>query len=180
MKGVHPFAASVCLLVSSCGLEAVEPDTGASLSEDIPQIETLQIADQPVLETLTPEETARRAAQSNLLMLNQYVTFLEQVKLDTGHYPETRKSMRSAFNAMKEQAQARDVTLPEKPVMMGEDSKARFAYRSDGTDYKLVAERTGDCFAVREIEPVRIDPKRASGPVDCYGYGFWTEGAVTW
>lgn len=51
-------------------------------------------------------------------------------------------------------------------------------YRTDGTDYKLVAEDPHDCFAVSEGWAAMIDPTR---PVDggCT-YGFWTPGAADW
>ena len=56
----------------------------------------------------------------------------------------------------------------------------RIVYRSDGTDYKVIAQRTGDCSVVRATDPDLIDPKRDYGPGDCIAYGYWTSGAESW
>lgn len=51
-------------------------------------------------------------------------------------------------------------------------------YRTDGSDYKLLAEDPHDCFAVSVGWPTLIDPNH---PVDggC-AYGYWTAGAAKW
>lgn len=170
---------AVSLTLAGCGDFVSETASVEDAPGDAEKAETLNAVLLTEDVVLDPEAAAIRSAQANLLMLTEYVNFLEQVKVETGEYPQTR-SMRSAFNAMKDLAEPHGVTLPETPQTAEEDTRGRFAYRSDGTDYKLVAERTGDCFAVRDIDPARVDPKRASGPVDCYGYGFWTDGAVSW
>ncbi|MEE9380268.1 MAG: hypothetical protein V3V03_02580 [Hyphomonadaceae bacterium] len=169
------------LMLAGCGIVTDDaPIEGGSIDTGEQLLDTASADTAPADPlSLTPQEFAARSAQANLLMLSDYVSFLESVKAETGTYPETR-SMRSAYNAMKDLAEAASITLPETPETSEEETRARFAYRSDGTDYKLIAERSGDCFVVREIEPQRVDPKRASGPVDCYGYGFWTDGAETW
>lgn len=51
-------------------------------------------------------------------------------------------------------------------------------YRSDGTDYKLVAESDDACFAVKEGWPGLIDPARTSDKGCAYGY--WSAGAARW
>ena len=51
-------------------------------------------------------------------------------------------------------------------------------YRSDGTDYKLVAPGSADCFAVSEGWPELIDPSRSKDGACAYGY--WTSGAANW
>ena len=50
----------------------------------------------------------------------------------------------------------------------------QYKYRSDGTDYKLIA-RPEQCSVVKSKYPNLIDPMR-----DCWAFGFWTSGAEGW
>lgn len=46
-----------------------------------------------------------------------------------------------------------------------------------GTDYKVIAIGTGDCFMARELRGDLVDPVRSWGPMDCHAYGYWSDGA---
>lgn len=66
-------------------------------------------------------------------------------------------------------------TLPRDPEL-SEDGDLQYLYRSDGTDYKLIAHHSlGSCATAKKLAPYLIDPVR-----DCWGFGYWTEGAQGW
>ena len=51
----------------------------------------------------------------------------------------------------------------------------QYIYKSDGADYKLLAYNPTDCSWVVTRYPNLADPVR-----DCWAYGYWTTGAVSW
>ncbi len=55
------------------------------------------------------------------------------------------------------------------------DKRTQYIYRSDGKDYKLIANGAYDCHQISMRFPERIDPARY-----CIAYGFWTQGARFW
>ncbi|TVM17297.1 hypothetical protein DPQ33_08915 [Oceanidesulfovibrio indonesiensis] len=63
--------------------------------------------------------------------------------------------------------------LPRDP--RGNDNPTeQYLYKSDGIDYKLLAHRAEDSFAVRQVLPSLADPRRE------LAYGIWTSGAAHW
>lgn len=165
-----------------------------SLSEESaapePMIEEASIAETPPVEIeaapveISAEQQAIANAQINLAALSAYRDHAEQFKQKTGSYPLTKRNFRSALgafqdaeNALAEDGEAEVLELPEGAAM---DKPGRIVYRSDGSDYKVIAQRTGDCSIVRGSNPELIDPKRDYGPGDCIAYGYWTDGAESW
>jgi len=64
--------------------------------------------------------------------------------------------------------------LPYDP--RGESVPTRqYFYKSDGTDYKLIAHHVEDCDKAKNDPLVHADPVR-----DCFAYGIWTENAAAW
>ncbi|MBF0481012.1 MAG: hypothetical protein HQK81_03600 [Desulfovibrionaceae bacterium] len=55
------------------------------------------------------------------------------------------------------------------------DPANQYLYKSDGTDYKLIAHHPGDCDNAKIDNPALVDPVR-----DCFAYGIWTSGAEKW
>jgi len=51
----------------------------------------------------------------------------------------------------------------------------QYIYRSDGSDYKLLAHSPVDCEWVASRYSNLADPAR-----DCWAYGYWTPGAINW
>jgi type II secretory pathway pseudopilin PulG len=62
--------------------------------------------------------------------------------------------------------------LPRDP-RYSSDPHFQYLYRSDGTDYKLIAH--GNCEPFNVSHPRMIDPNRS-----CFAVGFWTAGAQGW
>ena len=58
--------------------------------------------------------------------------------------------------------------LPQNPTSVVD---AAYAYRSNGTDYKLISHIDNLCGEVRKIQPNLVDPAR-----NCWAYGYWTSG----
>jgi hypothetical protein len=56
---------------------------------------------------------------------------------------------------------------------------AQYIYRSDGTNYKLIALSPEDCNAVITHRPKYSDPARNSGD-QCSAYGVWSKDAAAW
>lgn len=144
--------------------------------------ETEAITVQP--EQLSIEQQALSNAELNLIALTAYRNHAERVRAETGSYPVTKRSFRSAVGAFEDYAEAQsesenniDLGLPTGETL---SSAGRIVYRSDGTDYKLIAQRTGDCSVIRKNDPDLVDPKRDYGPGDCVAYGYWTQGAENW
>jgi len=162
------------VLLAACGAQTtaeIEPAELAALGA-----ETIEATAEPAM--LTPAEQAAENADANLAALTAYRARIEQVYTSTGAYPMTKRSFRSALNALNEDAgDDVELGLPE-GIALKRDG--RIVYRSDGADYKLIAQRTGDCGVVRATSPGMIDPKRDYGPGDCIAYGYWTEGAADW
>jgi hypothetical protein len=65
--------------------------------------------------------------------------------------------------------------LPRDPAG-AETAATQYLYWSDGRDFKLIAQGSGDCSTAVEAGGVRRDPKR-SDAAGCSAYGFWTPGA---
>lgn len=55
------------------------------------------------------------------------------------------------------------------------DTKAELIYRSNGADYKLIANQAGGCEEVRSAHPEMVDAVRDTDG-KCFSYGYWTEG----
>ena len=108
-------------------------------------------------------EEGANTFRKNYATLQSIKSQLEQRKQDTGSYPKA-----AAFVEP-------DTILQGKfpPATLG-GASGRFLYISpEGTDYKLIAIGTGDCFFAKTARPELVDPARSYGLVDCYGYGFW-------
>lgn len=188
MTRISILVASVCLL-GACG----ENKTPESPAEGNLPATTLTESETPVSEIspepekpapLSAEQQAATNAKINLTALKAYRDYAEQFKSDTGSYPPTKRSFRSAIGAFEDAAEAQlndgtrvTLDLPEGAEMT---KPGAIVYRSDGTDYKLIAQRTGDCSVVKTTRPKLIDPKRNYGPGDCVAYGYWTRGAEAW
>ena len=56
--------------------------------------------------------------------------------------------------------------------------KAVYMYKSNGTDYKLIAHVDGLCSSVKAQRPNMIDATRTYS-AGCWAYGYWTPGAVS-
>lgn len=67
--------------------------------------------------------------------------------------------------------------LPKDPAGSATASGPMYLYRSDGTDFKLIAHASGDCSTAVEVGGVKIDPKRSDSE-KCWAYGFWTANAA--
>lgn len=67
--------------------------------------------------------------------------------------------------------------LPELPrdPRLGSDPGRQYLYRSDGTNFKLIAHQPDDYVSVTTQHPDLADPTRPG-----WAYGFWSAGAVTW
>jgi hypothetical protein len=64
--------------------------------------------------------------------------------------------------------------LPRDP-RQSSNPEEQYIYRSDGTEYKLLAHKPGDCQTAKVLNPELIDPVR-----DCDALGIWTPGARDW
>lgn len=175
------------LFVAACGGGSDLDPEAAIVAEKVAPTELAEVSPPAIPEGPEPtsaEQQAAANAKINLVALEAYRVYAEQFKAENGSYPPTKRSFRSALGAFQDAAEAiaEDGTevvlgLPEGAEM---DQPGRIVYRSDGTDFKLIAQRTGDCSVVRDSNPDLIDPKRDYGPGDCIGYGYWTSGAETW
>ncbi len=174
------------LALAACG----ESEPASNLNDAAEVIPATNIIDEAdaaeigALESTSPRSQAETNADINLTALSAYRDHAEQFKTETGSYPLTKRSFRSALGAFQDAAEAVadegeevNLGLPDGAEMK---QPGRIVYRSDGTDYKLIAQRTGDCSIVKERDPSLIDPKRDYGPGDCIAYGYWTSGAETW
>ena len=171
------------LLVACGGSEQIETPVAESEPE-ISATEAVEPAPPPEPEVLSAEQQAMTNADINVAALIAYRDYAEQFKRETGSFPLTKRNFRSAVGAFEDAAEEiladgerANLGLPEGAEM---NSLGAIVYRSDGNDYKLIAQRTGDCSIVRKSNPGLIDPKRTYGPGDCVAYGYWTEGAETW
>ncbi|MFD2642468.1 sulfatase-like hydrolase/transferase [Pseudomonas japonica] len=65
--------------------------------------------------------------------------------------------------------------LPLDPAQSTEPMP-QYIYLSNGNDYKLIAHgHTRSCTYAKRLSPELVDPAR-----DCWGFGYWSEGARTW
>jgi hypothetical protein len=69
-------------------------------------------------------------------------------------------------------------TLPRDP-RENDNPYNQFVYKSDGADYKLLALVPEDCSFAIKRHPALSDPARNVFK-QCYAYGYWSPGAVTW
>lgn len=65
-------------------------------------------------------------------------------------------------------------SLPRDP-RRNDNPEEQYIYRSDGTNYKLLAHKPGNCTIARALNPEFIDPVRG-----CDAMGIWTPGAQDW
>ena len=188
MKRLYVLSAAACL-VAACG-ENVSTETETeteipvtALADSMEDVADEEAAPDPAA-PLSAEQQAATNARINMAALKAYRDYAEQFKADTGAYPLTKRSFRSAIGAFEDAAEAElndgsrinlDLPIGAKLTQPG-----AIVYRSNGTDYKLIAQRTGDCSVVKKTRPKLIDPKREYGPGDCVAYGYWTNGAETW
>ena len=57
-----------------------------------------------------------------------------------------------------------------------DESHSEYLYASNGSDYKVLAHGpTQSCVYAKEQNPELLDPVR-----DCWGFGYWTDGARNW
>ena len=177
------YICAFAVLLAACdNVETVEPSVEP---EPAALLETpVEPAPPPEPAPLSAEQQAAANADINLIALAAYRDHAERVKQETGSYPLTKRSFRSAIGAFEDAA---NESLPDGeranldlPVGAEMTQPGAIVYRSNGTDYKLIAQRTGDCSVVRSKDPGLIDPKRDYGPGDCIAYGYWTADAETW
>jgi len=174
--------ASAMMLLSACGSGANEQADETTIAPD-------KFAGAEILETPAPkpatelvetsaEMQAQTNAEINLVALSAYKDFAEAFKMRNGSYPLTKRSFRSAVGAFEDAEKEFAVDGAPVNLNLPEGAKiaqpGRIVYRSDGTDYKLIAQRTGDCSIVRSLQPELVDPKRSYGPGDCIADGYWT------
>jgi hypothetical protein len=112
-------------------------------------------------------ETARY--EGNIAYLKAVDAAIRQYHQRSGRYPES-----DSFAAIAGLAKGLpNLILPSAPQGGNAD---RLYYKSNGRDFKLMFNRSGDCFVARLKNPELIDSSRASGPVDCQDYGTWSPG----
>ncbi len=56
-------------------------------------------------------------------------------------------------------------------------SEPLYIYRSNGTDYKIIAHRPDNCVDIGSKYPHLIDPNRGTAVANC-SFGYWTPGAT--
>ena len=174
-------------VLAACGEAGQTPSDTESPKGGIAPTELAKVPEPVVTEPPAPTSAERQAAANakrNVKALAAYRKFAEQFKTENGQYPPTKRNFRSAVGAFEDAAESItddgtkvELGLPEGATIR---QPGRIVYRSDGTDFKLIAQRTGDCSVVRQTNPKLIDPKRDFGPGDCTAYGYWTSGAKTW
>jgi hypothetical protein len=107
---------------------------------------------------------------------------LEQHYNITGNYPETENgNWASVFHTstLPKTAWIPGLVpnyIPETPVdpQSGmEPTSPQYMYKSNGSGYKLVAHKTGDCDQLSKGDPAKADPKRSGGGV-CWAWGYFT------
>lgn len=169
-------------VVSACG-----GSQSAEAPADIEKATLVDIEDAaspPDPAPLSAEQQATTNAEINLTALSAYHDYALAFKEDTGSYPATKRSFRLAVGAFEDAAEAQleDGTRVKLDLPLGTEMTRAggIVYRSNGTDFKLIAQRTGDCSVIKATKPELIDPKREYGPGDCIAYGYWTDGAETW
>ena len=182
---IYCAVAAALMVLSACGGGNTAENTSTADAAATTLAENAAPApEEAELEPLSPEQQAATNAQINLDALRAYRDFAEIYKNDNGTYPMTKRNFRSAIGAFEDAAEANlpegeraNLDLPEGAEMT---KPGAIVYRSDGTDYKLIAQRTGDCSVIRQLNPKLVDPKRDYGPGDCVAYGYWTSGAEGW
>ncbi|MCX5515101.1 hypothetical protein C3941_12160 [Kaistia algarum] len=90
--------------------------------------------------------------ERNLVRLHRLQAAIDQIHAEGGAYPST---------------------LPPGP------NAASLWYKSDGKDYKLLAEDADECYVVEMVAPDRVDPVRRKDE-SCGAYGYWSAGAADW
>ena len=175
------------LAAAGCGGAQTELETNAPVISSA----SIEPATEPIPDAapdpslpLSAEQQAVANADINLAALAAYRTYAEEFRSRNGKFPSTKRSFRSAIGAFEEAEQELAGEDEKIKLDLPEGTKfaqpGRIVYRSDGKDYKLIAQRTGDCSVVRAKDPGLIDPKRDYGPGDCIAYGYWTNGAEDW
>lgn len=170
------------LVVSACG--GSPSDDAAVEIETATLVNIENTSPPPEPAPLSAEQQAATNAKINLDALNAYHAYALAFKEDTGSFPATKRNFRLAIGAFEDAAEAQleDGTRVQLDLPLGTEMTRAggIVYRSDGTDFKLIAQRTGDCSVIKATNPELIDPKRQYGPGDCIAYGYWTNGAETW
>lgn len=64
------------------------------------------------------------------------------------------------------------------PATVANSTLHSYAYRSNGTEYKVMVHADDLCEDVRKARSDMIAPSRAGPP--CWAYGFWSPGAANW
>ena len=64
--------------------------------------------------------------------------------------------------------------LPRDPRKSNNPSQ-QYLYKSDGKNYKLIANNPPDCERIKNEFPDSIDPQR-----DCWAYGYWSKKGIAW
>jgi hypothetical protein len=109
--------------------------------------------------------------EKNVGYLKSADAALRQYQQRSGRYPES-ENFAALTTVVKGLAGFAAPSLPE-----GANAD-RLYYKSNGRDFKLMFNRSGDCFLARIKNPELVDAGRASGPIDCQDYGMWTEGGM--
>jgi hypothetical protein len=107
--------------------------------------------------------------ERNLSHLKKMESALKQAQQRSGRYPVS-DSFAAFIVVVKDNPAFIEAIAPEGV------SHDRLYYKSNGRDFKLMYNRSGDCFVARIKNPELLDADRASGPVDCQDYGVWSEG----
>lgn len=142
--------------------------------------ETAEIAEsvgQPATE-VTEEPVELTPHQVRVTDLTTIKGALEAYHTDNGNYPSTNDNWasvghRKANNWFPELVPTYLETVPQDPSRSWNPEEPQYLYKSDGTGFKLIAHKSGDCSEVTAESAVQKDPKR-SNPKTCWAYGFWT------
>jgi hypothetical protein len=127
----------------------------------------------PVASIVQAYDEGLAASDVNIAMLRELKDGLERHRAENRTFP-----VASEWRAFAAVAAPFPGLMSQLARLPGQTDK--LLYRGSASDYKVILHYSGDCFIVGVRAPNLIDPIRAAGKVDCFAFGFWTDGAKNW
>ena len=154
--------------------------SGFTLIELLVVVAIIGILSSTVLASLNDARLKSRTTRS-IEDLNQLRTALEMYYNDNGSYPPSSGGWGGLYTCWGTASTNWIVglvpnyisSLPRSPNN-STDCSNNYIYSSNSADYKLIWHQPEDCAGVKSKYPNLVDPAR-----DCWAYGFWSPGALS-
>lgn len=134
---------------------------------------------EPAAETAIPEPATPSLFEQRVSDLSSIRGALEAYKADHGKYPTTEDRWISvvqleSYDWLPDLVPTYLPSAPRDPESVWDFEAPQYVYISNGTGYKLIARKSGDCEQARNSDAITLDPSRSTKDA-CWAYGYWTE-----